>query len=94
MPARRFIIVSGMSGAGKSTALHALDGAPALWIVDPDTNTVALRPVEVLAWREDTVEIAGGVDVDDLVVVAGVHKLHPGQTVRPVDRDNRAVGAD
>ena len=76
------------------TALHALDGAPALWVVDPATNAVSLTPVEVLAWREDTVEIAGGIDVDDLVVVAGVHKLYPGQVVRPVDRDNRAFSPD
>jgi multidrug efflux system membrane fusion protein len=71
------------------TAMHALDDAPAVWVVDPASGAVALRPVQVLAWREDTVEIAGGIDAQDLVVVAGVHKLHPGQVVRPVDDQNR-----
>lgn len=73
------------------TALHARDEQPAVWIVDPDDATVTLQPVQVSAYRENAVELAGGIGMDALVVVAGVHKLHEGQTIRPIDRDNRPV---
>lgn len=72
-------------------ALHALDQEPAVWIVDPQAHTVALKPVEVAAYREDAIELAGGLNADDWLVVAGVHTLHPGQRIRPIDRDNRPV---
>lgn len=72
-------------------ALHVKDAEPAVWVLDPATRAVGLRPVEVGAYREDSVEVTG-VSENDWVVVAGVHKLAEGQVVRPIDRDNRPVG--
>jgi RND family efflux transporter MFP subunit len=67
------------------TALYQKDGKPALWIVDPKSNKVGLRAVEVGQYREDGVTVVKGVVSDELVVVAGVHKLVEGQLVRLPD---------
>lgn len=65
-----------------ASALTASDGAPAVWVVDPATNTVALRPVEVARFAPATVGIAGGLEIGERVVTAGVQALRPGQEVR------------
>ncbi|MBM3554253.1 MAG: efflux RND transporter periplasmic adaptor subunit [Alphaproteobacteria bacterium] len=64
------------------TALYQKDGKPGLWVVDPASGAVALRAVEVAAFHEQIVLIAGGVKDGEIVVTAGVHKLDPGQKVR------------
>jgi multidrug efflux system membrane fusion protein len=77
-------------GAGESqpvirlplTALFQQGEKPAVWVVDPNSATVALTPVEVLRYTQETIEIASGLQAGDLVVRAGVHKLYPGQKVR------------
>jgi multidrug efflux system membrane fusion protein len=59
-----------------------------VWVVDGDrrdAGTVQPRPVEVAAYREDGVLVKRGLAAGDRVVVAGVHTLVPGQTVRVVD---------
>lgn len=73
------------------TALHALNQQPAVWIVDPQAHTVTLKPVQVAAYREDAIDVAAGLSVDDWLVVAGVHALHAGQRIRPIDRDNQPI---
>ena len=65
-----------------ATALTALDGAAALWIVDPATLTVKLHPVEVLRFDPGTVVISNGLEGGEIVVTAGVQALHPDQKVR------------
>lgn len=72
-------------------ALHGRDREPAVWIVDPQAHTVALKPVRIAAYSEDAIEIADGLEHDDWLVVAGVHTLHPGQRIRPIDRDNQPI---
>jgi len=72
-------------------ALYEKDGRPAVWRVDPKTAQVHLVPVTVAAYREQGVLVATGVAAGDWVVAAGVHKLHEGQTVRPVDAGNHPV---
>jgi RND family efflux transporter MFP subunit len=67
------------------TALYQQDGKPAVWIYDPGTQKVSLHPVEIGPYREDGVVIRAGLNVGDLVVTAGVHKLTAGQTVRPYE---------
>jgi multidrug efflux system membrane fusion protein len=57
---------------------------PAVWVVDKATGTVALRPVTISRWRDETALIASGVQNGDVVAAAGVHKLEPGQKIRPV----------
>lgn len=54
----------------------------AVWIVDPKTETVSLRPIDVQSHDAARVVVAGGLNSGDLVVTAGVQALHPGQKVR------------
>lgn len=65
-----------------ASALTSADGAPAVWVVDPDSRTVALRPVAVARFSPATVSIEYGVELGERVVTAGVQALRPGQKVR------------
>jgi multidrug efflux pump subunit AcrA (membrane-fusion protein) len=65
-----------------ASALTRADRQPAVWIVDPKSSTVALRTVDVVRFDPGKVVVAGGLDVGEIVVTAGVQALHPGQTVR------------
>jgi multidrug efflux system membrane fusion protein len=73
------------------SAVTEIDGRPSLWRVDPERLTVAPVPVEVAMWGSEAAMLAGGVDADDWIVAVGVHRLTPGQPIRPIDRRNRAV---
>lgn len=65
-----------------ASALTAGEGGPAVWVVSPDTRTVALRRVEVVRHGANEVTIGGGLEAGDIVVTAGVQALRPGQRVR------------
>ncbi len=54
---------------------------------------VHLVPVQIGAYGETSVPILSGVETTDWVVIAGVHLLREGQTVRAVDNNNREVAA-
>jgi RND family efflux transporter MFP subunit len=72
-------------GAGISipaSALTSTDRQPAVWVVDPQNLTVALRNVEVQRFDPATAVISSGLEPGDVVVTAGVQALHPGQKVR------------
>lgn len=73
------------------TAIHGDRGSPALWLVDPASGQVHLTPVQVVSWREDIAEIGSGLPADAWLVAVGVHRLHEGQKIRPIDADNRPV---
>jgi len=64
---------------------------PAVWVVDRDSGTVALRPVTIARWRDDTAAIASGVKEGELIATAGVHKLEAGQKVKPVQQQQTAA---
>jgi len=65
-----------------ASALTRSEQQAAVWVVDPASQTVALRPVEVKRFGEYLVAIADGLKSGDVVVTAGVQALHPGQPVR------------
>jgi membrane fusion protein, multidrug efflux system len=65
-----------------ASALTRFNSQPAVWIVDPTSNAVSLRNVEVLRYDQAILAISGGLDVGEVVVTAGVQALHPGQKVR------------
>jgi multidrug efflux system membrane fusion protein len=73
------------------SALYEQAGKPAVWVVDAKTHQVHLAPVEVAAYREQGVLLAGGVDARQWIVTAGVHKLRDGEPISPVDAQNRPV---
>jgi RND family efflux transporter MFP subunit len=65
-----------------ASALTSAEGQPAVWVVDPATSAVALRPVGVARFSPSTVSIESGLEIGERVVTAGVQALLPGQQVR------------
>lgn len=63
---------------------------PAVWVVDRDSDTVELRPVNIARWRDDTAAILSGVKEGELIATAGVHKLETGQKVKPQPQQQAA----
>jgi len=65
-----------------ASALTTADGRPAVWVVDPTSQTVSLRSVEAVRYDPASVVISQGLEPGEVVVSAGVQALHPGQKVR------------
>jgi RND family efflux transporter MFP subunit len=65
-----------------ASALTEAGGRPAVWVVDPKTQQVSLRNVEILRHDPASVVVSQGLDVGEVVVTAGVQALRPGQKVR------------
>jgi RND family efflux transporter MFP subunit len=74
------------------TSIYHHDGQPAVWRYDPASGQVAISPVTIGQYREDGVIVTAGVRSGDLIVAAGVHKLVPGQVVRPYEGGTAQVG--
>jgi membrane fusion protein, multidrug efflux system len=64
------------------TALTTANGGPAVWIVDPASLEVSLRPVELGRQDSAMIVVRRGIEAGETVVTAGVHALRPGQKVR------------
>lgn len=62
-------------------ALTSLDGKPALWMFNPATSEVSMRPVEVSAYETASVVVKEGLQAGEQVVIEGTKLLRPGQTV-------------
>lgn len=65
-----------------ASALTRTEGQPAVWVVDPQAGTVALRPVEIARFDPARVLVSQGLARGEIVVTAGVQALRPGQKVR------------
>jgi RND family efflux transporter MFP subunit len=65
-----------------ASALTSANQRPAVWVLDPASNTVSLRNIEVLRYELARVAVAEGLQPGDIVVTAGVQTLRPGQQVR------------
>lgn len=63
-------------------ALTEANGHPAVWVVDPQSQTVSLRSVDVMRYDPATVVISQGLETGERVVTAGVQTLHPAQKVQ------------
>ncbi|SFJ82050.1 efflux RND transporter periplasmic adaptor subunit [Celeribacter neptunius] len=64
--------------------LSANADGPAVWLVDPATNTVTLHPVRISIYTDEVVSIAEGLAPGDRVVAAGSHLLYDGRKVQPL----------
>jgi RND family efflux transporter MFP subunit len=64
------------------TALTTMDDQPAVWVVDPKSQEVSLRAVELQRQGSSTIVVSHGLEEGEVVVTAGVHALRPGQKVR------------
>lgn len=65
-----------------ASALTQVNGQAAVWVVDPSSLTVSLRPIRVERYDLANVRVAEGLAANDIVVTAGVQALRPGQKVR------------
>lgn len=65
-------------------ALYQRGEGPAVWIVDPATGALALKPVRIVAVEADAILVSEGVVDGDVVVTAGAHKLDAMSRVRIV----------
>ncbi len=66
------------------TAVVDKGGERDLWVVDPRSSQVALRPVTIGDAQNDNVIVLAGLQGGEQVVTAGVHMLQPGQRVAVV----------
>lgn len=64
-------------------AVFERDGKPAVWIVDPRSSTVSLRPVAIDRYARDSIPVTG-LEPGQVVVAAGAQMLRPGQKVEIV----------
>lgn len=55
-------------------------GKPAVWLVDPQSSTVSLKPVAIERFTRDAIAVTG-LDPGQTVVSAGARMLRPGQKV-------------
>jgi RND family efflux transporter MFP subunit len=63
------------------SALFDQGGRPAVWIVDPASSAVTLKPVTAERYETDRVVVSGGLSKGDIVVTAGVNRLRESQKV-------------
>ncbi|GJE46538.1 Multidrug export protein AcrE [Methylobacterium soli] len=63
------------------SALYRWKRKPAVWVRDPQTNTVAPRTVVIDRYGSDSIALESGVAPGEEIVVAGIQFLRPGQTV-------------
>ena len=63
------------------SALYADGVRPAVWVVEPQSRTVALRPIEIEAYKNSDIVIRDGIRPGELVVTSGGQRLRPAQQV-------------
>lgn len=73
------------------TAIYRDGDRAAVWVYEPQSQRVRLRPVAIAQYREDGALVRDGVRDGEWVVAAGVHKLADGQAVRPYDDGGAAA---
>ncbi len=71
-----------------AAALTREGDQPAVWVIDPETMTVGMRPVVVGQFNPASVVIAEGLEPGETVVTAGAQALRPGQKVRVLGADS------
>ena len=62
-------------------ALFEIDSKPAVWVIDPTSNTVSLKPIDVDRYNRGAIAVTSGIESGQIVVTAGVQMLRQGQKV-------------
>jgi RND family efflux transporter MFP subunit len=63
------------------SAMATRDGKPAVWIVDPKSGAVSLRPVEAAMFEKEKIVLRDGFHDGEMVVIEGGKFLREGQVV-------------
>lgn len=61
------------------SAMTSDNGAPAVWVVNPDSKKATLRPVKIALYRLGDFVVSDGLKTGDLVVTDGVKLVRPDQ---------------
>lgn len=72
-------------------AVTQKDGQALVWVVEGADNKVAPRAVKLGEYGDNGAQILDGLSAGERVVIAGVHKLLPGQIVRPLLQNPQAA---
>ena len=67
-------------------SLTKSNSKPAVWIVNPQDNTVSLRDIKIIDYKQGSILVSEGLENGEIVVTAGVHSLYPGQQVKLLDK--------
>ncbi|WP_243359751.1 efflux RND transporter periplasmic adaptor subunit [Fundidesulfovibrio terrae] len=73
-----------------STALLEQGKGPGVWVVEPDTGKLSLRPVVIARYADRDVLVQGRLAEGETIVATGVQMLDPGMSVR-LDESNKVV---
>jgi membrane fusion protein, multidrug efflux system len=63
------------------SAMASYAGRPAVWVVDPKTGAVSMRPVEVITYASERFSVASGVSEGEIVVSNGTKFLSDAEVV-------------
>ncbi len=64
------------------TAVCDEEGKQCAWVIDPETNTVSQREVQVADLTGDSIRVVGGLNRGETIAISGVHFLKKGMEVR------------
>lgn len=76
------------------TAISAEQQNAFVWVIQHNADaqySVKKVPVQVLEYGQQTAQIQSDLQVEDWIVMAGVHLLREKQAVRPIDQNNKAI---
>lgn len=73
------------------SAMTALDGKPAVWVLDPKTNSVTSVLVEVLDYEREKIIISDGLEDGQMVVTRGGQMLGEGSVIDLLMVDEKSV---
>jgi len=65
-----------------AVAVTRSGGRPSVWVVNPADGSVTSRDIGIGSSNPERVVVSSGLDPGDVIVIAGVHALRPGQKVR------------
>ncbi|KAA3450310.1 efflux transporter periplasmic adaptor subunit [Mesorhizobium sp. SARCC-RB16n] len=67
-----------------ATAILLKNGASNVWVIDPASQTVSLRSVQIEGWSANApkVRVLSGLRAGEVVAIAGVNELSAGQEVK------------
>jgi hypothetical protein len=57
-------------------------GKPAVWVIDPRSTTVSLKPIALSRYTKDRIVVRSGLQAGEIVVSAGVQLLRPARRSR------------
>ena len=67
------------------------DGAPYVWIVEPQRQKAKKQQVIIGPMHDNTIEVSHGIHADDLVAIAGLHTLNETTRVRPMKKGKKGL---